>query len=216
MYAIIVKQNGCGVGEFQIIKSGRDDPISWYFDSSGKRRNPLFRFTLEGSPYYWSCPINIQSIKKSYFVLRNKFNYTSLRQNTLQCRRQVLFISFEVWQRLTMLRDGMDANYFMSYVRKIKQVYRIFIRELNNEEIPYLIKNSTSKYCMIIDNLKIILKPDEESFFASENPSINNKKIIVCLYPASVSKQVTENYIRYEIKVNSFEQNSFKYSDENL
>lgn len=74
-YSIIVKQNGSGVGEFQNIKSGCDDPIYWYLDGSGKRRNPLFRFTLEGSPYDWSCPINIESVKKCYFVLRNKFNY---------------------------------------------------------------------------------------------------------------------------------------------
>ena len=69
---------------------------------------------------------------------------------------------------------------------------------------------------MIIDNLKIILKPGEESFFAWEDPSINNKKITVCLYPASITKQIKENYIRYEIKVDSFEQNAFKCSDENL
>lgn len=69
---------------------------------------------------------------------------------------------------------------------------------------------------MIIDNLKIILKPGEESFFAWEDPSINNKKISLSLYPISNSKKVIENHIKYEIKVDSFEQNAFKCNDEDL
>lgn len=71
---------------------------------------------------------------------------------------------------------------------------------------------------MIVDNLKVTLKPGEESYFAWEDPSINNKKISVCFYPvSSTSKQVhPDSFIKYEIKVDSFEQNAFKCSDENL
>jgi hypothetical protein len=109
--------------------------------------------------------------------------------------------------------DYIDLKYYAVNVKKIKETFKIHCKELINSEIPYIIRNNTEKYNIFIENLRVILKPREESFFCWEDPSLNQKKIRVKLYRSGLSLCREEmkfrgkgEFVAYEIKVESFEQ----------
>lgn len=75
----------------------------------------------------------------------------------------------------------MDIRYCCLSVRKIQETYHINFKQLNSSEIPYIIKNQTHHYTILIDNLKSSLRPNEETFFSWDDPNYNHKIIKVRL-----------------------------------
>lgn len=78
-FGVVVRQHGSGVGETQSISKRGEDNLIWFLDGTTRRKSPLFKFTIEGGTYEWSCMLNVEVVRKSYFLIRNRFDYLDLR-----------------------------------------------------------------------------------------------------------------------------------------